>query len=158
MSHMNTNLQTLALLLERAEAERDQALAQLQDLRRQAEAAQAQAEQLGNYRNEYQQRWGQQFARGATIDIVGCYQSFGLRLDQAIEHQGMVARHSDARVERAESTLREQELRVASIRKLLERRRFEIARKVERQEQKTTDEQAARASLAQMNPFMRLSA
>lgn len=156
---MNNSLQTLSLLLERAEAERDQALAHLQGLRRQAEAAQAQAEQLGQYRQDYQQRWTQQFTRGATIDIVGCYQNFGLRLDQAIDQQGMVARHSGARVERAEEALRELELRVASVRKLLERRRAELTHKAMRQEQKATDEQASRAALsAHHNPFVRLSA
>lgn len=158
MSTSISNLHTLGILLERAESERDQALAYLQEVRRQAEAAQAQHTQLGQYRNEYQQRWTQQFTRGSSIDIVGCYQTFGLRLDQAIEQQGLVARHSDARVERAQATLRELEVRVASIRKLIERRRAEMLRMAERREQKQTDEQAARAALAQHNPFARLSA
>jgi flagellar FliJ protein len=159
MSTSISNLQTLTVLLERAESERDQALAYLQDLRRQAEAAQTQHAQLGQYRSEYQQRWTEQFSRGgSTISIMGCYQTFGLRLDQAIEQQGLVARHSDARVERAQATLRELEVRVASIRKLIERRRAEMLRSAERREQKQSDEQAARAALAQHNPFARLSA
>lgn len=153
-----TNLQTLSILLERAEAERDQALAHLQEVRRVAEAARNQADQLGQYRSEYQQRWTQQFARGSSIDILGCYQNFGLRLDQAIDQQGLVANHNDARVERAQNTVRELEIRVASVRKLLERRRAEMSRSAQRQEQKATDEQAARAALAQFNPFVRLSA
>ncbi|MBA4343805.1 MAG: flagellar export protein FliJ [Methylibium sp.] len=153
-----TNLQTLSILLERAEAERDQALAHLQEVRRAAEAARSQADQLGQYRSEYQQRWTQQFARGSSIDILGCYQNFGLRLDQAIDQQGLVANHNDARVERAQNTVRELEMRVASVRKLLERRRAEMSRSAQRQEQKATDEQAARAALAQFNPFVRLSA
>lgn len=153
-----TNLQTLSILLERAEAERDQALAYLQEVRRAAEAARSQADQLGQYRSEYQQRWTQQFARGSSIDILGCYQNFGLRLDQAIDQQGLVANHQDARVERAQEMVRELEMRVASVRKLLERRRAEMSRSAQRQEQKATDEQAARAALAQFNPFVRLSA
>ena len=48
--------------------------------------------------------------------------------------------------------------RHASIGKLLERRRLEMGHALQRQEQKITDEQAARASLAAFNPFMRLSA
>lgn len=150
--------QALTILLERAEAERDDALSQLQALMRQAEAARSQADQLGQYRSEYQQRWTQQFARGSSIDILGCYQNFGLRLDQAIDQQGLVANHSSARVERAQQTVRELEMRVASVRKLLERRRAEMSRSAQRQEQKATDEQAARAALAQFNPFVRLSA
>ncbi|MCX2863825.1 flagellar export protein FliJ [Paucibacter sp. PLA-PC-4] len=150
--------QALTILLERAEAERDDALSQLQALMRQAEAARSQADQLGQYRSEYQQRWTQTFARKTTIDIVGCYQNFGLRLDQAIDQQGSVSRYAEQRVERARETLRELEMRVASVRKLLERRSAERARMLNRQDQKATDEQAARAALAAFNPMMRLSA
>jgi len=152
------NLQALGILLERAEAERDNALAQLQTLRQQAEAARGQAEQLGQYRSEYQQRWTQQFTQRTTIDIVGHYQNFGTRLDQAITQQGAVSAYAQQKVERATELLRELELRVASVRKLLERRRAEITRGLLRQEQKATDEQAARAALAQLNPFARVSA
>ncbi len=156
---MSTTMQALTILLERAEAERDEALAQMLDLRRQAEQARAQAEQLGQYRSEYQQRWSQQFARQGTVDILACYQTFGLRLDQAIDQQGLVANHADGRLERAMHKLKELELRVASVKKLLERRQQEHKRAAWRQEQKLTDEQAARASLAQYNTaFARLSA
>lgn len=150
--------QALNILLERAEAERDDALAKLQELQRQAEAAQAQAQQLGQYRSDYQQRWTQQFARQTTIDIVGHYQNFGQRLDQAIAQQGAVSQFAQQRVERAREALRDLELRVASVRKLIERRQGELRRSAQRREQKATDEQAARAALAQMNPFVRLSA
>lgn len=150
--------QALNILLERAEAERDDALAKLQELQRQAEAAQAQAQQLGQYRSDYQQRWTQQFARQTTIDIVGHYQNFGQRLDQAIAQQGAVSQFAQQRVERAREALRDLELRVASVRKLIERRQGELHRSAQRREQKATDEQAARAALSQMNPFVRLSA
>lgn len=150
--------QALNILLERAEAERDDALAKLQELQRQAEAAQAQAQQLGQYRSDYQQRWTQQFARQTTIDIVGHYQNFGQRLDQAIAQQGAVSQFAQQRVERAREALRDLELRVASVRKLIERRQGELRRSAQCREQKATDEQAARAALSQMNPFVRLSA
>jgi flagellar protein FliJ len=150
--------QALTILLERAEAERDNALAQLQELQRQADAARQQSDQLGQYRNEYQQRWTQQFAQRTTIDIVGCYQNFGGRLDQAIDQQGSVSRFAEQRVERAREALRELEMRVASVRKLLERRGLERSRALNRQEQKATDEQAARAALLAFNPMLRVSA
>lgn len=154
----SSNLQTLTILLERAETERDEALRQLQDAQARANQARAQHGQLAQYRVEYQQRWGQQFARQGTMDIVACYQNFGGKLDQAIDSQHLVANHADQRVERFRDTLRELELRVASIRKLIERRRLESSRALQRQEQKATDEQAARAALSAFNPFTRLSA
>lgn len=154
----SSNLQTLGILLERAEAERDEAMRQLQDVQARADAARAQHGQLTQYRGEYQQRWSQQFARQGTMDIVACYQNFSGKLDQAIDSQGNVSQHAAQRVERARESLREREMRVASIRKLLERRRLESSRASERYEQKVTDEQAARAALSALNPFMRLSA
>lgn len=154
----SSNLQTLGILLERAEAERDEAQRVLLETLARAEAARAQHGQLAQYRSEYQQRWSQQFARQGTMDIVACYQNFGGKLDLAISSQSHVASHADQRVVRAREALRELEMRVASISKLLERRRLEMGRAVQRQEQKITDEQAARASLAAFNPFMRLSA
>lgn len=153
-----SNLQTLAILLERAEADRDEAMRQLQDVQARADAARAQHGQLTQYRGEYQQRWTQQFSRQGTMEIVGCYQNFSGKLDQAIDNQGNVSQHADQRVVRARDALRELEMRVASIRKLIERRRLESSRATQRQEQKVTDEQAARAALAAFNPFMRLSA
>jgi flagellar protein FliJ len=154
----SSNLQTLGILLERAEAERDEAQRQLREILLRAEQARAQHDQLEQYRSEYQQRWSQQFARQGTMDIVACYQNFGGKLDLAISSQGHVASHADQRVQRARENLRELELRVASIGKLLERRRLESSRAQQRQEQKSSDEQAARAALSAFNPFMRLSA
>jgi flagellar FliJ protein len=157
MSH-NTNQQTLAILLERATGQRDEAQGALQDLLKRAERARAQHGQLTQYLGEYQQRWSQQFAQVGTMDIVSCYQNFRGRLDEAIDSQGHVATHADQRVARARESLVELETRVAAITKLLERRRLEFSRAQERQDQKATDEQAARASLSASNPYARLSA
>ena len=154
----NTHQQTLTILLERATSQRDEAQRALQDLLSRAEQARAQHGQLAQYRAEYQQRWSQQFAQQGTMDIVACYQTFRGRLDEAIHSQGHVASHADQRVSRARESLLELETRVAAITKLMERRRLEVSRAQQRQDQKTTDEQAARASLAALNPYARLSA
>jgi flagellar FliJ protein len=149
----SSNLQTLTILLERAEAERDEAQRALQDLLARAEAARAQHGQLAQYRSEYQQRWTQQFAVQATMDIVGCYQNFGGKLDQAIDSQGSVANHADQRVVRAREHLMEKEMRVVSVRKLIERRHAEASRSAQRQEQSASDDHAARVALAGFKPF-----
>jgi len=154
----NPHQQTLGILLERATSQRDEAQRVLQDLLNRAEQARAQHGQLTEYRGEYQQRWSQQFAQQGTMDIVACYQNFRGRLDEAIDSQGHVASHADQRVTRARESLLELETRVAAITKLMERRRLEVSRVQQRQDQRTTDEQAARASLSGANPYSRLSA
>jgi len=142
-----TATDTLSLLLERAEGERDAAARALHTAGPQAEAARAQHGQLADYRQDYQQRWTQSFAQGTTMSIVDCYQSFGQRLEQAVATQGNVANHADQRQVRAREALRQAELRVAALRQLIVRRQAEAAKVAQRREQRTTDEFAARAHL-----------
>lgn len=152
------NLQTLSVLLEHAQTERDAALRDLQDATSLASQAKAQVEQLEQYRGDYQQRWNSQFARQGTMDIVMCYQSFGARLDQAIAHQSQVTQHADNRVEIARELLMQRELRVLSVRKLMERRSQELQRSLDRQDQKSTDEQASRSGWGAGHPLTRATA
>lgn len=151
----NNNLRTLSVLLEHAQTERDEALRDLQEASAQADQAKVQADQLQTYRSDYQQRWNSQFARQGTMDIVMCYQSFGARLDQAIAHQSQVALHANNRVAVARELLMERELRVLSVRKLMERRHQEMQRALARQDQKSTDEQASRAGWGAGHPLTR---
>lgn len=138
---------TLSLLLERAESERDAAAQVLHAASAQAQAARAQHGELAGYRQDYQQRWTQSFAQATTMDIVACYQSFGQRLNQAVDTQGHVAQHADQRQTRAREALRHAELRVAALRQLIARRQAEAAKVAQRREQRATDEFAARAHL-----------
>jgi len=138
---------TLSLLLERAESERDAAAQALHAASAQAQAAHAQHGELTGYRQDYQQRWTQNFSQATTMSIVGCYQSFGQRLDQAVDTQGHVAQHADQRQARAREALRQAELRVAALRQLIARRQAEAAKLAQRREQRATDEFAARAHL-----------
>ncbi|UXH79784.1 flagellar export protein FliJ [Roseateles amylovorans] len=154
----SSNLQALTVLLERAEAERDEALRHLRDAQARADAAKHQQEQLSQYRQDYRQRWSQEFAQRTTVQILGCYQNFGGRLDQAIGQQSGIADFADQRLNAARDVLREREMRVASVRKLIERRRAETLRTQMRQEQRSTDEQAARAAARSSNPLTRLVA
>ncbi|MCE4554862.1 flagellar export protein FliJ [Roseateles cellulosilyticus] len=138
---------TLGLLLERAEGERDAAARALHAAGQQAQAARAQHGELAGYRQDYQQRWTQSFGQATTMEIVGCYRSFGQRLDQAVDAQGNVAQYADQRQVRAREALREAEMRVAALRQLIARRRAEATKADQRREQRAADEFAARAHL-----------
>jgi flagellar protein FliJ len=141
-------MQSLHILLEREQAERDTALAALNEARRQAQAAQLQSEQLLAYRSEYEQRWSRQFAQHGAMEIVHCYHGFTQRLEHAIAQQQRVAHHAHGQLERTRNELQACELRVASVRKLIERRMAEQQRTAARREQKQTDEAAQRAGWA----------
>ncbi len=137
-------MQTLRTLLEREEAERDQALKRLQHAEDQARRARAQAELLAGYRADTRQRWGERLAAGGSVPVVQCYHGFMDRLQQAIAQQQGEVERAQARVEQCRAELAAQQLRVASVRKLIERRQLEALGLVRRREQKASDEAASR--------------
>lgn len=134
----------LATVLERAEADRDLVQTALRRVEDQLRHLQRQADQLGGYRGEYQQRWTAQFARGSTTEIVHCYRSFMTRLDEAVDQQRAQATQAQAQAERLRQQLVAAETRVASVRKLIERRELEHRRVLAQREQRQADEQAQR--------------
>jgi flagellar protein FliJ len=139
-------MHALNTLLERAAAERDQALAALRQADDAAGRQQAQHAQLAAYRVEYQQRWAGQFRQGGAIEIMHCYQSFMQRLDEALAQQQRLVDTAAGAALRARETLLARETRVASVRKLIERRAAEHQRSTARREQRQTDESAQQAS------------
>jgi len=139
-------LQPLMALLSHAEGERDEALAHRQRMREALEAARTQAGQLVAYRRDYEQRWAERFAQAGQVQLLHSYHGFVTRLTQAIEHQERVVAQAERQLERAGEALQEQELRVASVLKLIERRVAEIEKTSAQREQRALDELASRAA------------
>lgn len=137
-------LQPLIALLQQTERERDAALAEHQRAAAAQQAAAAQSEQLLGYRREYEQRWGERFGREGGMELMHCYQSFMQRLALAVEQQAHVAQHATAQLEHARDALLQHEIRVASVRKLIERRVREVQQSADRREQRQADELASR--------------
>jgi flagellar protein FliJ len=143
-----STLQPLIALLAQAERERDELQADLLRARGAQQTAQAQAAQLRQYRGEYEQRFGAKREAGTTIEMLRVTQGFVARLTHAVEQQERVVAHAASRVAVAEVQWREAELRVASVRKLIERRMAEVRSGADRAEQKVVDEYAGRAAWA----------
>jgi len=146
MNAPQQSIESLNVLLQKVEAERDAALADWQRARDAVQAAQLQSDALQTYRQDYQKRWSQQFGQQGAIEIVHCYQSFHERLDQAVDHQQRTVLQAQSQVDRAFEELQQREMRVAAVKKLIERRTGEAQRQAARHEQKQTDESAQRAS------------
>lgn len=148
----------LRTLLEQAETERDTALARMLQADDAARQARSQAEQLHAYREDYRRRAPALNGRSASIELVRCHQGFMQRLDQAIDQQrGQLQRLEQLATEQREVLL-EREVRVASVKKLMERRAQEAQRQAARVEQRQTDESALRGSFtrnSQMGALMR---
>lgn len=138
-----SSLKAFEVAVELAERRRDaarQALKNVQDARH---AAQAQLEQLTGYAAETQGRWGMKADSAMQPEVMYHHYQFMGRLDHAIGLQTDVVSGQDVRVDKARQALLEAELRLASLRKVLERRRAEVALQQQRREQKQTDERAA---------------
>jgi flagellar FliJ protein len=148
---MSQSIQALALVLEHAERERDLALSEQLRAQQLLDGAQRQSQQLLNYRSEYEQRWNIQFRQAGTREIVQCYQGFMGRLQLAVDQQHHQVTLAGRKLEAAREALRAQELRVAAVRKLIERRQQELALAAGRREQKLTDEQASRAAWSRLS-------
>lgn len=138
-------METLTTLLEQAEAQRNAALAAFNQARSRRDGAREQARDLEAYRDDYRQRWNRQFqSRGAALDILRCYQQFADRLELALAQQAHAIDVCEQTLVRANDTLAAHELRVASVRKLIERRQDEARRGAERREQRQSDELSQR--------------
>ena len=140
---MSSSLQSFIVAIQLAERRRDaarQAVANLQNARA---AAQGQLDQLQGYAQETQGRWGASEGRVMQRVVLQHHHQFMGRLEHAIGLQGQVVRTQDQRVAGARQTLLQAELRLASLRKVLERRQAELALAQQRREQKATDERAA---------------
>jgi len=137
-------LQSLQVLMQREQHLCDLAQSALQRATEAALRAGEQRDQLLAYRGEYQARWTGQFSQGSTIDILQCYRSFMQRLDQAVTMQTRQAELAQVHLAQARRELLDAERRVASVRKLLERRAAEQAHAGRQRDQKLSDEQAQR--------------
>jgi flagellar FliJ protein len=143
-------LHALLQLLDHERRTRDAALQALSRAEGQAGQADAQAQQLALYRSEYVERWSARFRAPGSVALLQCYQGFMQRLDQAIVQQRNTLAQAQQRVDQARGALRDNQRRVASVEKLIERRREQEQRQHARREQTRTDETAQRAHARRM--------
>jgi len=132
-------------VLENAEKARDQAVAELEGGKRAYESARQQAQSLTDWRREYQAKWQSQFRQTGGMEIMRCYQDFMDRLAEAVADQDKRVEQARLYMERCREQLIERERKVAAVAQLMERRQVEMLQKQNRQEQKATDEVAARS-------------
>lgn len=137
-------LHTLNTLLQQAQEQRDAMLSEVQRAAQAHQAALVQLDQLIGYRGEYEARWSAQFKQQGQMELVHCYHGFTGRLTQAVEQQERAVVQTHGRHAELMAQLREQELRVASIAKLIERRQAEHRLVLDRRDAKQSDELAAR--------------
>lgn len=136
-------LSALHVAVELATRQRDEARRALQHAQMARAAAQDQLDQLQHYAVETDQRWGVAEDTPRTPEVFFHHRHFMGRLDHAIGLQTGVLGDQDARIAALAQQLVQAELRLTSLRKLVERRQQELALAQMRRDQKQTDERAS---------------
>jgi flagellar FliJ protein len=132
----------LHTLLAQAERARDAGLASLAQAEQQARRLQQQAEQLHHYRGELQARHPAGAGQAAPIDQLRTHQGFSGRLDEAITQQQAQRLAALKTVAQRREALVALEMRVAAMRKLLQRRARAVQTVQDQRDQRQTDETA----------------
>ena len=138
-----SSLNALSVAVEVAERQRDEARKVLQDTLAAQQAARAQLDQLQDYARETEARWGMKADSTVKPEVMFHHYHFMGRLDHAAGLQSGVVDDHAQRVALAQQQLRDAEVRLASLRKLLEKRQMEALQAQARRDQKMTDERAA---------------
>ena len=138
-----SSLNALSVAVEVAERQRDDARKVLQDTLAAQQAARAQLDQLQDYARETEARWGMKADSTVKPEVMFHHYHFMGRLDHAAGIQTGVVGDQAQRVEAARRTLLSAELRLASLRKVVEKRLNDLALQQQRRDQKQTDERAA---------------
>ena len=129
-------------LLEHSQHRLEAAERLLRMLRRKQDEAKQQLDRLHQFQDEYQARLRQSTASGMGIQQLREYQSFLVKVQGAIDHQSRELHIAGQRWEMAHKQWLEQRQKVKAYETLAERHRAAETRRVERHEQKLTDERA----------------
>ena len=138
-----TKPNALSVAVEMATRLRDEARRVLQHAQGAQRAAQDQLQVLQGYAQETENRWGMRAQATVAPEVMFHHYHFMGRLDHAAGLQSGVVDDHAQRVALAQQQLRDAEVRLASLRKLLEKRQLEALQAQARRDQKMTDERAA---------------
>ena len=138
-----TKPNALSVAVEMATRQRDEARRVLQHAQGAQRAAQDQLQVLKGYAQETENRWGMRAQATIAPEVMFHHYHFMGRLDHAAGLQSGVVDDHAQRVALAQQQLRDAEVRLASLRKLLEKRQMEALQAQARRDQKMTDERAA---------------
>ena len=144
-----TTIQTLNKVVEIAEKRRDEALGALGQMQRELLQAQDQMDQLQAYAQEAEQRWSARSSVGVDMALLMHHRQFMAKIDHALEFQRGVLRERGDLIERAQGQVHVCERDVAGLRKFTERKQLAVQHRVQRQDQKNTDEMALTIHLRQ---------
>lgn len=138
-------LNGVLLAVEQAIRQRDDAAKVLAQAIRRLEFANQQMDQLKGYAQETDSRWTGAPAGMLSSELIKHHYQFVERLHHAIGLQMVAIADASLQVDRERAALVQTEVRLAGLKKVVEFRQLEISRKLQRREQRSTDDYAAMA-------------
>ena len=138
-----SSLHALTVAVEAASRKRDEARRVLQDTLAAQLGARSQLDQIEGYARETDARWGVREDTPMQPEVMYHHRQFMARLGHAASLQATVVGDHASRVDAARRALLDAELRLASLRKVVDKRRHEQETAQMRRDQKQTDERAA---------------
>lgn len=135
----------LHTLIELAQKEVDAAAKQLGISIQRSKEANEQLTLLIQYRSDYEMRLQSNAQQGLNVIQYANFQSFIIKLDQAIEGQKKIITDAEYKVEIAKRNWQEQEKKRLSYQAIIKRHRHLATKKEAKQDQKQTDERATHA-------------
>lgn len=133
----------LNIAIEAAERKRDDARQLLAERQKILQSAQAQMDQLTSYQAEMAQRWGPVEGGEFRPELMYHHDQFMQRLAHATTVQSRVIKDHSIRLEAAQQALMAAELRLTSLKKVVQTRQRDLELAQMRRDQKQTDERAA---------------
>lgn len=134
------DLRSLETVLQRETEMRDLAMRALREAEQRLAQVLAQTEALQAYRQETARRWSTPAGQVTSTLQLQTTRGFLARLDEALEQQRMAEQRADSLAQQRRTELTAAEQRVAVVEKLIERRTLAHASRLQRREQKATDE------------------
>jgi len=134
-------------LLEHTRHRMDAAERNLRLLKQKEDEARQRLAELEGFRQEYHARLANRTAWGMHIQLMRDYHAFLAKVEQAIRHQATVVEEAHARWENAHRQWLAERQKVKAYETLAQRHHKRETLRAERQEQRLTDEHAARLRL-----------
>jgi flagellar FliJ protein len=136
-------LRSFYLAIEVATRRRDDAGRLLLQARRALRSAEDQMEQLESYAADTMSKWGVGGQTSTAPEIMGHYDQFMARLQQAIDLQRLAVADLEREALAARNGVRSAEIRIAGLNQMLQKKQSAQLKQLARREQKDQDEFAA---------------
>lgn len=145
-----SQFRSLELAIELATRQRDGQARKHAQAQRNLEFAHNQMAQLKGYAGETDARWTGGGLQQLTAEMVQHHYQFRARLEGAVELQVGVIANMQAQVQKAHAVLLQAEYKLAGLRQVLGSRRAVVDQKLQRREQRATDEFAAQSHVRKL--------